>query len=195
MTMDYKSQLQLFFHPSAFTTTDVTHNAPIGLRYTGTAQALPTTLRFFLQLLRASLHALPQCSTRIADMLRLVSSGWDMALAVAESERRLSIEGPADARILGDDRLSFAASVLLPGVRTKICATFALTISIGEALLLDASVEADVKVVYGEPYNEKNMTEFLKGRVDNGIVGWAAAVRELREKLVATGPKTRKNDA
>lgn len=63
VTMTYKSSLQLFFHPSAFRNpgqeASNRPNAPIGLTYTGTTQPLPTTLRFFLQLLRASLHALP----------------------------------------------------------------------------------------------------------------------------------------
>ena len=67
--MTYKSSLQLYFHPSAFFTTSTTmtqpsnrSNASIGLTYINATQPLSTTLRFFLQLLRASLQALPPVS-------------------------------------------------------------------------------------------------------------------------------------
>lgn len=125
LTMTYKSQLQLFFHPGAFSptssTTTTTTNAPISLTYISSSpEELPTTLRFFLQLLRASLQALPQPSTRIPDLLRLVSSGWETALRVAESERRLSLETLTTTRIVSDERVVVEGDVLLPRVRTKV---------------------------------------------------------------------------
>src|ERR1700760_915297 len=124
--MAYKSQLQLFFHPHTFDNANSkSNNAPISLTYTGSHQPhLGTTLRFFLQLLRASLLALPQASTRVPDLLNLVSSGWDTALAVAESERCLNLEAMAEARIVSDERLSISSTILLPNIRTKVRVDF-----------------------------------------------------------------------
>lgn len=195
ITMTYKSSLQLFFRPSAFrSSTTFSHqqaptpNAPIGLTYTGpTAHPLPTTLRFFLQLLRASLHALPQSATKVSSLLHFVSSGWTTALAVAESERRLAIEGLLDTRIVSDERLSIASLILLPKTRTKVRVSFDILASIGEGLALSESVEVDVRVVYGEGLNEKKMREVLQGSVGGSVEGWEGAVREVKGMLLGKG--------
>lgn len=191
VTMTYKSTLQLFFHPPAFRNAsqlkDSRPNAPIGLTYTGTTQPLPTTIRFFLQLLRAVLHALPQSTTKVSSLLHFVSSGWDTALAVAESERRLAIEGLTDTRIVSDERLSVAALILLPKTRSKVRVSFDILASVGEGLALSESVEVDVQVVYGEALNAKKMREVLRGSVGGRVEGWEGAVRELKGLLSAQG--------
>ncbi|GAB7325926.1 hypothetical protein MBLNU13_g09982t2 [Cladosporium sp. NU13] len=193
VTMTYKSSLQLFFHPSAFRNpgqeASNRPNAPIGLTYTGTTQPLPTTLRFFLQLLRASLHALPQCTTKVSSLLHFVSSGWTIALAVAESERRLAIEGLTETRIVSDERLSIASIILLPKTKTKVRISFDILAAIGEGLALSESVEVDVRVVYGETLNEKKLKEVLQGNVSGGVDGWESAVREVRAMLLSKGAK------
>ena len=190
VTMTYKSSLQLFFHPSAFRTTSQDEptrpNRPIGLTYTGTTpHPLPTTLRFFLQLQRASLHALPQSTTRISSLLHFVSSGWTTALHIAESERRLSIEGITDTRIVSDERLSIASLILLPKTRTKVRISFEILAAIGEGLTLSESVEVDARVVYGEALNVNKMREVLQGTVGGGFEGWEGAVRELKGMLLS----------
>ena len=193
VTMTYKSSLQLFFHPSAFRNpgqeASNRPNAPIGLTYTGTTQPLPTTLRFFLQLLRASLHALPQCTTKVSSLLHFVSSGWTTALAVAESERRLAIEGLTETRIVSDERLSIASLILLPKTKTKVRISFDILAAIGEGLALSESVEVDVRVVYGETLNEKKLKEVLQGNVSGGVDGWESAVREVKAMLLSKGAK------
>lgn len=191
--MSYKSHLELYFQPSAFQTEDSStnrQNADIALTYVANPtpyKTLPltTTLRFFLQLLRASLHALPQCTTRIPDLLRLVSSGWDTALAVTEAERRLGVESLTDVRILSDERLAVDCNVLLPIVRTKVRATYEVAAAVGEGMELSIHATPSVKVVYGERFNEKKMTEFLVSQTGKGIEGWELAVREVRARLVA----------
>lgn len=192
VTMTYKSQLQLFFHPAAFASNAKSNNKPISLTYTPNQQ-LSTTLRFFLQLLRAALQALPQSSTRVADLLALVSGGWDTALSVREAERRLHLEGMTESRIVSDERLCISSRLLLPKVRTKVRVSFdvgaSVSVNEGESMELSTSVEPSVKVVYGEQYNDKKMTEFLQKEVGNGIEGWDGAVRELRERLLARGVK------
>ncbi|EMC94722.1 hypothetical protein BAUCODRAFT_35964 [Baudoinia panamericana UAMH 10762] len=201
-TMTYKSQLQLFFHPAAFQVPSSTGtsahtkrpNAPISLLYIAQdrneqPKELTTTLRFFLQLLRASLQALPQCTTRVADLLGLVGSGWGVALQVAEAERRLHLETLTDARIVSDERLAIDADLLLPKVRTKVRVSFQVQAAVGDGLRLSTTITANAVVVYGEQYNESKMSKFVLERSGGMAEGWAIAVRELREKLLATGAK------
>ena len=191
--MTYRSQLQLFFHPKAFNTSGEDSerpNAAIHLTYVASEKKpLTTTLRFFLQLLQATLHALPQCSTKLSDLLTLVSDGWDTAMGVAESERRLNLEALTTSRILSDEQLAIEADVLLVKVKTKVRATFALRAGVGPDMKLNVKAEPTVAVVYGEQYNEKNMTEFVKNAVGEEIEGWDVAVRGMREKLIARGAK------
>jgi kinetochore protein Spc7/SPC105 len=193
VTMTYKSSLQLFFHPPAFRNpnqeANTRPNAPIGLTYTSTTQPLPTTIRFFLQLLRASLHALPQCATKVSSLLHFVSSGWTTALAVAESERRLAIEGLTETRIVSDERLSIASLILLPKTKTKVRVSFEILAAIGEGLALSESVEVDVRVVYGETLNEKKMKDVLQDNVSGGVDGWESAVREVKALLLSKSAK------
>jgi kinetochore protein Spc7/SPC105 len=193
--MTYKSQLKLFFHPLAFQTGGQSRqNSSISLTYTG-SQNLGTTLRFFLQLLRASLHALPQFSTRVADLLSLVAKGWDTATLIADAEKRLNMEVMTESRIVSDERLAISSTLLLPKVRTKVRVSFDIAAAVtedGEGLELSTTVEPSVKVVYGEQYHEKNMTDFVAKEIVGGFEGWEDVVRELRERLIARGAKGEK---
>ena len=197
VTMTYRNQLQIFFHPAAFLQPDQQNldrpNAPIGLIYTLT-KPLGTTLRFFLQLLRASLQALPQSSTRVSDLLHLVSNGWETAQSVAEAERRLNIEGMTEARIISDESLSISSLLLLPQARTKVRVTLDVSAAVGagdeDGLELSTTVSSAVKVVYGESYNEKKMSDFVAKEIGDGFEGWDGVVRDLRERLIARGSKS-----
>jgi kinetochore protein Spc7/SPC105 len=190
--MTYKSQLKLFFHPLAFQTGGQSRqNSSISLTYTG-SQPLGTTLRFFLQLLRASLLALPQFSTRVADLLNLVAKGWDTALQLYTAEKCLNMEAMTESRIVSDERLTISSTILLPKVRTKVRVSFDIAAAVGgdgDGLELSTSVEPSVRVVYGEQYHEKNMSDFVGKEIGSGFEGWESAVRELREKLIVKGAK------
>lgn len=193
--MTYKGDLQLFFHPQAFAQEQEVPNAPIRLTYIADTQPvykkkpLTTTLRFFLQLLQATLQGLPQCTSKLSDLLSLVSKGWDSAIALAETERRLSIEALTESRIVGDEKLAVEATVLLPKVKTKVRATFEVTAMVGADLEVRTHVQPRVAVIYGEQYNEKNMGEFLKSTIGSGFDAWDSAVRGMRAKLIARGVK------
>ncbi|WPG97511.1 Spc7-domain-containing protein [Acrodontium crateriforme] len=210
VTMSYKHQLELFFHPEAFKAASSSHagtwpNAPVSLtfveqnsRSSKPKQELTTTLRFFLQLLRASLQGMPQCNTRIPDLLRFVSDGWDTAVAISEAERRLGIEAPTSSRIVGDERLAIETTVFLPKVRTKVRVSFGLAASIAAAggemddagpTELSTSLNISAKVVYGQQYNEAKMTKVLLDHVGQSFDGWDAAVMDLKAQLVAQGAK------
>ena len=127
------------------------------------------------------------------DLLRLISRGWTTAQSVAEAERRLGIETLTESRIVSDESLSIVSSILLPKVRTKVRVTFDVSAAVGGdgegGLELSTTVNPVVKVVYGEPYNEQKMTEFVGREVGDGFEGWSGVVKELREKLVARGRK------
>ncbi|KAK5171748.1 uncharacterized protein LTR77_003384 [Saxophila tyrrhenica] len=188
-------RLKLFLHPLAFRLPDKTSrarpNAPISLHYTGAAP-LTTTLRFFLQLLQASLQALPQCETRVPDLLKLVSNGWDAACEVAEAERRVGLGALTEAKILSDERMCVVSTILLPKVRSKVRITFEVSAAVGgdqDGLALSTTVEPHVEVVYGEKYNEKKMTEFVAKAIESRLEGWDGVVRSLRERLIARGAK------
>ncbi|GAB7358460.1 hypothetical protein MBLNU230_g2524t1 [Neophaeotheca triangularis] len=194
VTMTYKQDLQVFFHPRAFSNDSARPNSPISLTYIANEhpynpRKMTTTLRFFLQFLRASLQALPQCETRIQDLLSLVSSGWDTALEVVEAQRRLSLQHPTEARIVSDERLAISTSILLPKVRTKVSANFEVAVTVGEGLMLSCTVEPGVRVVYGEKYKEEKMRQFVSERTGDSVRGWDGAVAELREKLIIRGAK------
>lgn len=193
--MSYKAELQLFFHPQSFKRSDddgeEAPNGPIRLTYIADTNKKPltTTLRFFLQLLRASLHGIPQCTTKISDLLAFVSNGWATAAQAAECERRLNLEALTESRIVSDEQLAITSSVLLTKVRSKVRATFELDVHVDEDLKVQCAVKPSVEVVYGEQYNEKNMTEFLRTLVGDGVEGWDLALRQMRQKLIARGAK------
>lgn len=103
----------------------------------------------------------------------------------------MSIETLTTASIVGDERLDVQAEILLAPVRTKVRVTFALEAQVHEGRLeLEVQVKPRVVVVYGEQYNEKNMTDYLRGLVGEQQTGnWEVAVRKMRDKLVARGAK------
>ncbi|KAF2210918.1 hypothetical protein CERZMDRAFT_99089 [Cercospora zeae-maydis SCOH1-5] len=203
LTMVYKSDIELFFQPAAFdhasgNIESKATNAPISLTYVAdrdprNRKPWTTTLRFFLQLLQASLQAIPQATTKIKTLLDLLSSGWDIALQIQESERQLAIETLTSSCIVGDERLDIAAEILLPLVRTKVRTAFELEAKVEEidgdgALGVTVDVAPRVTVVYGEQYNEQNMTHYLRQYID-GYEKWDEGLRLMREKLIARGAK------
>ena len=123
--------------------------------------------------------------------MSLVSNGWETALSVSEAERRLNLEAMTTSRIVSDERIAISSTLLLPKVRTKVCVSFDIAAAVGEGdgMELSTTVEPSVKVVYGEQYNEKTMTEFVENAVGGEFEGWEGAVRELRERLIARGAK------
>lgn len=205
LTMSYLSDLQLFFHPLSFSpTASSASNMPISLTYIGeaaipTSRPLTTTKRFFLQLLRATLHCLPQHSTSVIALLDLVKSGWNLALAISEGVQSLEIEGLTEERILGDELMSITTTLLLHKLRSKVNVVFDVSVTV-ENMKVKAAVRARVETVYGEKYNETRMSEFMMekcagGKLEETSMGcWSDAVVELRERLIARGRKGQRID-
>ncbi|KAI5206450.1 Spc7-domain-containing protein [Aureobasidium subglaciale] len=200
LTMTYANTLQLFFNTTSFkaiSSSQATNpsNSPISLTHL-TPTALTTEKRFFLQLMRAQLQCLDQNTISLKQLLGFVQRGWDTASLIAEQVRRLTLEQIVNVSILNDERLAIDVCILLPKVETKVKLGIHLTATLSdpeaEDLDIKNEIDVDAKVVYGEPYNEKNMSEFVGKRVrGQGFEGWDETIRELRMRLVATGRKAR----
>ncbi|KAH6620278.1 Spc7 kinetochore protein-domain-containing protein [Boeremia exigua] len=199
ITMTLLSDLELYFHPHCFATTSPTPtpNGPISLAYIGdTARPHPrpltTSKRFFLQLLRAHLHALPQATTPVAALLALVRATWDAALSVAAGVAALESSFVTEECILGDERMGVRAALLLPQLQTKVRVDFGVAVVLGSEVETQVGVRAEV--VYGEKYGEEKMGAFLREFVgpvvrEGGMGVWAEGVRDLGERLRRTGRK------
>jgi kinetochore protein Spc7/SPC105 len=197
--MTHLNDLELYFQPPSFATGDDTPNGSISLAYVGDSaiphpRPLTTSKRFFLQLIRASLHCIPQSQTRITDLLTLVKHGWTTALAVAEGIRWLEHTYVTDEFILSDDRMGISANMLLPTLQTKVKVTFDIGVSLSsEGINTDVVTKAEV--VYGEKYGEEKMSAFLRDfcgtevRKHDDMVVWADGLLDLAERLRKTGRK------
>lgn len=199
ITMTHKNDLELYFQPSAFATGGNTANASIALAYIGDSatphpRPLTTSKRFFLQLIRAQLHCIPQSQTRISSLLSLVKHAWTTALAVAEGVRWLEHNYITEEFILSDERMGISANMLLPTVQTKVKTTFEIGVGFGKESV-ETEVDIKAEVVYGEKYGEEKMSAFLRDfcgneiRDKDGMAVWADAMVDLGARLRKTGRK------
>jgi kinetochore protein Spc7/SPC105 len=197
--MTHLDDLELYFQPSAFATNKNTPNASISLAYVGDSatphpRPLTTSKRFFLQLIRAHLHCIPQSQTSISELLAIVKNGWETALAVAEGVRWLEHNSITDEYILSDERMAISANLLLPSLQTKIRCTFEIGVSLS-ANGVETQVEPKAELVYGEKYKVEKMGAFLRDfcgekiRKEAEMAVWADAVLDLGMRLKATGRK------
>ncbi|KAF2273716.1 Spc7-domain-containing protein [Westerdykella ornata] len=207
ITMTHLNDLELYFHPSAFNTGNPNApNASISLGYVGDSatphpRPLTTGKRFFLQLIRAHLHCIPQAQTRISDLLALVKNSWATALAVAEGVRWLSHDFFTEETILSDERMAVTANMLLPTLQTKVRCSFEISVVLGvgeRGRGVETRVVPSAELVYGEKYKVDRMREFLEekcadrvllGAGAEGVRCWAEAVLDLKSRLRATGRK------
>jgi kinetochore protein Spc7/SPC105 len=197
--MTHMNDLELYFQPSAFGTGTNTPNESISLAYIGDSatpypRPLTTSKRFFLQLIRAQLHCIPQSQTRVSALLALVKNGWATALAVAEGIRWLEHNYITEEFILSDERMGISANMLLPTVQTKVKVTFEVGVGIGKEGV-DTDVHAKAEVVYGEKYGEEKMGAFLRDFCGSQVKSvddmalWADSMLDLAARLRKTGRK------
>lgn len=197
--MTHVSDLELYFQPSAFATGGSTANGSISLAYVGESASphgrpLTTSKRFFLQLIRAHLHCIPQSQTRVAELLTLVKNGWATALAVAEGVRWLEHNYITEEFILSDERMAIAAYLVLPTLQTKVKVTFDIGVSL-DVVEVGTEISVRAEVVYGEKYGEEKMSSFLrdfcgsKVKSEKDMTVWADAMVELCARLKKTGRK------
>ena len=197
--MTHLNDLELYFVPSVFATGENTPNGSISLAYIGDSatphpRSLTTSKRFFLQLIRAHLHGIPQSQTRISSLLSLVKNAWATAIAVAEGVRWLEHSYITEESILSDERMAISTNMLLPTLQTKIKATFEVGVGLGkEGFETDVDIKAEV--VYGEKYGEEKMGAFLRDFCGNEVKDeksmsvWADGMLDLAARLKKTGRK------
>ncbi|KAJ4286455.1 hypothetical protein N0V90_013155 [Kalmusia sp. IMI 367209] len=199
ITMTYLNDLELYFQPSAFATSSTIANASISLTYVGDSatphpRPLTTSKRFFLQLIRAHLHCIPQSQTRIKELLTLVKNGWTTALAVAEGVRWLEQNYITEESILSDERMAVSSNMLLHTLQTKIKVTYEIGVSLSSKGV-ETEVSAKADLIYGEKYKAEKMGAFLenfcgvKVKEEKSMSIWADAVLDLEERLRVTGRK------
>lgn len=203
LTFTYINDLELFFHPSSFKSAAGGENAPISLSYVGAEsrlsnkkpRPLTTTKRFFLQLLRAQLHCVPQCQTTVFSVLKTISSGWQHALAVSEAVRLLNQTCMTEELILSDERMAVDTMLLLPTLQTKVRVRVEIAAGVEEMQMIGTQIRVVAKVLYGEKYDEPKMGEFLS-KFTGGCVGqiekmgkWVEGVEDLRKRLIQRGKK------
>lgn len=197
--MTHINDLELYFQPLAFATGADTPNASISLTYVGDSASphsrpLTTSKRFFLQLIRAYLHCIPQSQTRVADLLSLVKTAWATARAVAEGVRWLDHTSITDEYILSDERMAVSTNVVLPAVQTKVKIVFEIGVSLGTSGV-ETEVGAKAELVYGEKYSQEKMGAFLRDfcgsqvKDEKDMTVWADAVLDLAARLRQTGAK------
>jgi kinetochore protein Spc7/SPC105 len=199
ITITHLNDLELYFLPSAFATGGKTPNESISLAYVGDSASphprpLTTSKRFFLQLIRAQLHCIPQSQTQISELLSLVKNGWATALSVAEGIRWLEHNYITEEFILSDERMGISANMLLPSLQTKVKVTFDIGVSLGsEGVQTDVGAKAEI--VYGEKYGEEKMGAFLRDfcgsevRPADDMAVWADGMLDLAARLRKTGRK------
>jgi kinetochore protein Spc7/SPC105 len=199
LTMTYLNDLELYFQPSAFTTGADTPNASISLTYVGDSatphpRPLTTSKRFFLQLIRAHLHCIPQSQTRVKDLLDVIKNGWATASAVAEGVRWLNHSYITDESILSDERMAVSSNILLPTLQTKVKVIFEIGVSLSSTGA-ETEVIAKAELVYGEKFKTEKMGAYLehicgaKVKEEKDMSVWADACLDLVDRLKATGRK------
>jgi kinetochore protein Spc7/SPC105 len=199
--MTHLSDLELYFQPSSFSTgSSSTPNGSISLAYIGDSatphpRPLTTSKRFFLQLIRAQLHCIPQSQTPISTVLSLVKNGWATALAVAEGVRWLQHSYVTEECILSDERMGITADMLLPSLQTKVRVFFEIGVGMLGAQSVETEVEVKAEVVYGEKYGEEKMSAFLGDfcgavvKQERDMTVWADGMLDLAQRLRKTGRK------
>ena len=167
--------------------------------------ATATARRFFLQLLRARLLAIPQSRTSLRSVLDVVAAGQALLSAVTRQIQDLQ-NGcfPTSAAIVDDTQMEVVARMVLKATRTVVEVRFRVhadstaagsnveSRNDNEATSgVQARVVTTAKVIYGEELKEGRMGEFLAERTGGEVKGWADAARELEQRLIARGKRPR----
>ncbi|KAK4229512.1 kinetochore protein spc7 [Podospora fimiseda] len=212
ISMSYKRQIELVFDIASFQRGEALSNSRKSRQNTPTdiwyiadkreghqALVLTTEKEFFLQAMRDHVRALPQSSTHVKHMLGIVSAAWDNANTVANYVRLLNLSFPTTVTRTSDSSIAVTASLLLVPLQTRVEAVLNLKARSGEAGV-EAVVNPEARVIYGEPFTVGKMTEFLNARVGGAVgedskngagekVGWDLAVLELYKRLLAKGAR------
>lgn len=197
VSMTYRKEIELVFDMASFKTGQ--SNSRIDLWYiaaTREHRPLPSTTEkeFCLQCIRDHVRSLPQPVTKASRILRLVSTAWDRANALANQVYQLNLAFPTTVNRTSDSSISIKSSLLLVPLQTKIEVFLGVQSAVG-ADGLQFFVSSHAAIVYGEQFNAGKMTEFLSSRIGDHVKSekqtedWYHGVSELHGKLLAQGTK------
>ncbi|OJK03031.1 hypothetical protein ASPACDRAFT_10238, partial [Aspergillus aculeatus ATCC 16872] len=139
VTMSYRHQLQLTFHPACFlisnnststTPNDQVTNTPITLKYapttTITTKPTPTTTPHLsaitllvLKSLQTHLNSIPQSRTAPKHLLHFIAQAWDLTLQLEEEARLLEFCGVTKLKLLEGNDSASAKKCSTPSLRAR----------------------------------------------------------------------------
>lgn len=201
LTLRFRDQLRLFFHPAAFQTGSEAArrrsgrnsrsvsgpHAPISLTYSpdeddeSRPTQLPTELRFFLQLLQSQLHAftvMPRGAVSSQILLKTVSNGWKLAQEIAREIEQLKSLGVVHVSIRGDEKLAARLMLMRPD-RSRIDIEFTVTTLVLNGGEISSSTAVTASPVYG---SLASLMDVSKTRKVQHALG-----KEVESKEVGTG--------
>lgn len=194
LSMAYKRELEIVLDIASFQ--PHRQNCRIDVWYIGDGKdgRPPRTAdkEFFLQCIRDHVRALPQSRTKVSDLLRIVSNGWDKARFVTLQLDAVNITFPTNVTKTSDSSVAVTSSLLLAPLRTRVETTLLLQ---GHSMArgVDIEVSTQVRVVYGEHFNVNKVGEFLAGKIGDRIGAkeddWSSVFVELQQRLIARGKK------
>lgn len=204
--MTYKKEIELVFDVTAFKPNNSSHraknvaNSPIDLWYIAADREhnpLPKTPEkdFFLANIREHIRGLPQAQTSFKGLLHCVSSSWLKVSSIIADASFLNLSNYTQATQTSDNSIVFKSILLLRTLATKVMISFHLSIH-STADGFEVEFEPEVKVAYGERFNEPKMKEFLISKIGSRVMEenlgkniWGLTVASLEEKLLARGKK------
>ncbi|KAI1378743.1 Spc7-domain-containing protein [Hypoxylon crocopeplum] len=200
VSMTYRREIELVWDPSSFK--GLKPDARIELRYIAAnrelePQPLTPEKEFFIQCIRDHVRGLVQAQTRIKDLLQMVSGAWKKANRTAYNVRLLHCTYRTNVTKTSDSSVTVRSLMLLAPLKTKVEVTLALQ---GQSTPggVEVTIVPQARVIYGEPFKEENITEFLTSRIGPRVVTkeeqsdietWSDVVLELHERLLARGKK------
>lgn len=199
VSMTYRREIELVFDAASFQAGQP--NSRIDLWYVAALRdhnPLPTTpeREFCLQCIRDHVRGLAQSATKVSRMLKVVSTAWDRANALANQVYQLNFTFPTSVVRTSDSSLAIRSSLILAPLQTKVEVVLGIQSS-ASPKGLKFIVSSQAGVVYGEQFNAGKMAEFLASRVGSHVLTrsemetdlWCDVVSDLRGKLLARGRK------
>lgn len=188
LSMKYRGEVEMVFDAAAFRPENGNSSSNIDLRYMAAqrerdAQPQTPEKEFFLQCIRDHLRSMQPSTLRPRDVLATVSRSWDEAKAATRRMRLLAAVCPTVVVRTSDSSMAVRASLLLVPLRTKVDVVIDLHARLGGTQGLEVGAAARAAVVYGEPFNEAALTEFVASRMLSGVE-WCDVVLGLQKKLL-----------
>lgn len=190
LSMTYRQEIELIFDIAAFQSTQSTSSIdlyPIGDNDTNAL----LNKEFFVNCIRDHIRALPQSTTSVSEMLRVVSAAWDKARLVFAQTQRVNVTFPTKTTP-SESSLCISSALMLPQLQTRVEVDLAVSGVKGEDGL-DFAIAPRARVVYGETFKTGKIEEYLTTRIGDKVGSldeeWWDVLVELRERLIARGRK------